>query len=691
MAQELPEIKGSENNREGLTSKFQDRVGSMKGKAQGASAVALGSDPIVAGAAGIVSGAIFSGLSQVGKIADTFRQKVTSGGKTDSVDLNVDGKIEVLGGDGEKKSVERVKEAQGDDQEESTPVSEAGRIERLLGKSSEKVDGAGNTAAGGTAMLFGSDPIVAAGMAGLAKLGSKLGSKALGTGAGLLENRRNKKSPRKKVREKMIENRKTKSMRKRMAINDSDVIASASTAALEKMPSQDDSDTIVGQSLPEMDIKLDSLVEKMTPLESLGEMNDSVKRIEEYLGDGLPDAQDRAEDKNLQRKEMSQQEDTQKLLEEISENTAEKEKKGLLGSLGGLFEGGVGGGLMRGGIGGLVGAMFGSMIRMVPRLLFQAVKKFPLVGFVASIFTGLFDGVKHYIEGGSIMGAIFKTIEGFADSVVRIFTFGLVNIEKLRDWTQPIFDSIFDAVFAIGDIISSGWDLLTESIQGIFDQLSYVFTSTMDFVNSIPDMMMSIVPDWAKRFLGVGEEGEIAENERASRLQNQNRERIQQTLEQGYESGPMGRRMELTEERRAQLEERLRVIESKERREANNRAVLQEQADVAMERAGYDRYTGDSFEVPEPKVEEDKEVLPGREVERTRLEREQAADSFERGSIELELEPMRQQARESQRMSNQINNVVQTNNNQSNIINYPGRLRKEDYFSGASNREVDWR
>lgn len=690
MAQvELPEIEGGQNDREGLTEKFKERMGTMKNQAQGASVVALGSDPIVAGAAGMVSGAIFSGLSQLGKVADGFRQRVSSRGKTEEVDLNVSGEIEVTGPEvGEAKTVERVREPANDgesEQETSSeerPTIEAGRIERILQSSSEKVDNAGNTAAGGTAMLFGSDPIVAAGMAGLAKLGSKLGSKALGAGSNLLGKRRaakvekEEKSPRKEVREKMVENRKTKSMRKRMAVQDADVIAQAATAAQDKMPTPDDSDSIVGESIPEINQSMTTLVERVAPIESLDEMKASVLRIESHLGEGLPNAQEKAEDKLRRRQEVQQQEESQKLLEEISDNTAEKEEKGLLSSLSGIFGSGAGMGFMTGGIGGLVGTIFGTMIRAVPRILMGALKKIPFVAFGVSLFKGLFDGVKQFMEGGSIMGSIFTMVESFADSILRIFTFGLVNIEKLRDWTQPIFDSIFDGIFAIKDIVMGGWDTLASSVDWIFNKTQEIFSYVGDFLASIPEKIMNLIPGPVKRFLGMGEEGEIAANERTARLRNQEREYIQQTLEQGYESAPMGRRIELTEERRERLENKLVRLNS-----MDNARVSPVEREIEQRARSTET----------PTAVEDREVLPGREVERTRLEREQAAESFERGSIELELEPMRQQARESQRMSNQINNVVQTNNNQSNIINFPGRLRKEDYFSGASNREVDWR
>lgn len=682
--QTLPELSGSETNRQERIDRFRQHIESQT---EGVQPLDGGSsNPVIHGIQGMFTNKVAKELTKVGdNLPEDFT--TTERNEDGSMTMRVTGEIDVnINGAEVSKMVEPQPTLAPAESEQQDETITPGRLEKLLDKGSEKTKNAGNAAAGGAAMFFGSDPIVAGAMATLSKLGSMGGSKLLSGGAGLVRKRREgKKGPRKEAREKMIENRKTKSIRKRTAVQDADITAHAATAAIEKMDPDSGGDSIVGEKVTDIQTGTDTIVEKVAHLDALSDMKDSVLKIESSLSDGLPTAQEKAVEKLNQRKDLENQEDTKKTLEEISDNTAQKEESGgilgsLMDTLGGFGLGRLG---LAGAGGGIIGSIMTTLTTALPRLLWTALKKFPLIGFVTSAVKGLFDGIKHYMEGGTIMGAIFETIEGFADSLIRIFTFGLVNLEDLRNWMQPAFDVLFDGVSWLVDKIMAGVDMITSSISWVFEKVKSVFEYIGEFISSLPELIVGQLPDFmqgtARSVLGIGEEGEEAATNRTERLKTMERESIERTLERGTErKGPAGDEVELSPERREQLENKLETLNKTETVERVN--PVEEEIRQGRIEESRNKET----------VQEHREMMPGREIEKERLDREQMADSFANDSIELDLAPLKSQAQQSKAISNRINNIVQHNNNQSNIINPPGSLRKEDYFSGVSNREVDW-
>lgn len=683
----MPKLEGSETNRSERVKKFKARMESMSNATTGASVAAVGSDPLVAGVAGIMSRTVFSTISKIGNLVDMMPSRAKEEQTGDSeFGLNVQGELDInVNGNSiedapmgaipatetEEPKVER--QDNSEDKKEIDEATTAGIVERALQKSSEGVDRASNLASVGAGMFFGSDPIIGAAMAGLTKLGTVLGKKGLEGGANIVRGRREKKekeSPRERVREQIVENRQTKSLRRKMAVNDADIIASGSQAAIEKMETPDEENA--GMTETQANVMVERATENS---EGIDKMSSSVERIEGHLKDALPTPQERAEAALQSERQANNAEETKALLETVAKNTEpEEEKTGLAG----LFDGLKNRGMALGGlVGGLVGSLTTIFTRTLPRLLMGAIKRIPIIALVGSMFKGLFDGVKAFMNGESVMGSIFTMIESFADSILRIFTFGLVNIEKLREWTEPVFNSIFDGIFGFADTIMSlvdkGGALLSSSIDWLFERTKMVFDYATEFIASIPEKIMNLIPGPIKGFLGLSEEEETA---RTNRLQGLEREYIQSTLESGEEAVGPGGPKEITEERRAELEEKLERL---------NREVTVSPVEENLNREVETPTPGSSL------VEEDRQIIaPGRSIDSTRSEREQLAEDFNDRTVLVNLEPMKAQMRDSQALGNRINNVVQNNNSSANIITPTSKLRKEDYFAGATNREVDW-
>lgn len=665
-----------QQDRSGVVRRMRERLEAMNDRATVAAAAPFGSDPVVAGVAGFAAKTVMNAVSKIGGAAESIFNRNPEVESPHEMNLNVDGEIQV-NANSDDRQVERAPKEEPQQEEsqveqDKEAKSQAGLIERIVERTERVVGEGENKAAGLGALAFGSDPIVAAAIGGLIKGTGAASRKGFGMTRAGFERRRARKdeqSARERVRQETIENRQTKSLRKRQALQDSDITAAAASAAVEKMPSRG-ADELVGQKLTEVGDETNALVEKMgVTNEGLERLSSSVERIEAGVIGGMPTAQEKAQEKLDRERQLENEKNSEKILEKIAENTVKDDEKGMLEK---LFDG-----LGLGGIGGLAGGLMGALTTTLPTLLMGALKKIPIVGFVVSAFKGLFDGVKAFMQGDSVMGAVMETITGFADSLIRVFSFGLLNLEKVQNMMEPAMNAIFDTFFTIKDgilsIVNGGYNILTSAAQSLFDGVSNVFHYVVDFVKSIPNKIVAMLPGPVRSVLGLSEE---ENEERTNRLQNQERTYIERVLERGEEQvGPSSQTVELTPERREVLERKLERIERGQTAEPIN-PVEQEINQRAAEES--------------PSVSEYREMLPGRLIERERLIREQEVDSANDAALSARLAPIKRQMQSNQMVNARMSNMVQQNNNQSNIINPPGSLRKEDYFSGATNREVDW-
>lgn len=108
---------------------------------------------------------------------------------------------------------------------------------------------------------------------------------------------------------------------------------------------------------------------------------------------------------------------------------------------------------------------------------------------VVSLFSGIRDGINTFNETGSVLEGISEGIMGTADSILSIFTFGFLDLEKttafLTDWIPTsVSDAVFGAVDTVIDVFANPLDSLGSMFSGIGDLLLAPFKSVFSFFES---------------------------------------------------------------------------------------------------------------------------------------------------------------------------------------------------------------
>ena len=613
------------------------------------------------------------------------------------------------------------------------------------------------------------------------------------TPTGLEEN------PRKAAVQQIRDQAKTRSARKMGVKRDKPVIAEtvkiAAAAAANNSDTSSDTESIMQQHLGETR----TLVEKVSNLESkdesssveqvsneespIGEKIDNISvNVEKYTEgqkdqhamneqtveklQSIDDHQQQSDNTNLQeaiekkrtdRLALKAQQETNKKLDALGK--PKKEEKSILDKIVDFASGF----LARGGLIstikiGLKG-VFSKVIAFIPKLLLGVIKKIPvvalIVGFIKGIFDGLMAGFKAFTSGEGIFKSLFAFVEGFADSIVRFFTFGLVNIEKLREWTQPVFDIIFGAVHGIIDtiktvltapfrLIGNYFSWLGEFYTGIWESLSSALTTPFTFIKSafssiaeileegweglqsiimapfnalanaftklksaIPNAMSNL--PFVGKFFGGDDEGIESSDVSSSDIKQGVAQAVVSVIPKpvmwGLKKVPAVRRF---------IEGATTKEETPEEPKGSSSPIserVEPEGGFFGRRRGVDssNYTPPTTETQAMRDEHRRGLASGsiEDIPSIRSidsgsrgsiiidtsEKDLATQNFSQANHQAAAAPIQAQNESTQRMQANImsSSVMNQNNNSSNHMHFGKSARKHDYVSGAMNNELDFR
>jgi lysozyme family protein len=177
---------------------------------------------------------------------------------------------------------------------------------------------------------------------------------------------------------------------------------------------------------------------------------------------------------------------------------APEEGKGFFGKLlSGLGSmGALGGGLFGGIIGSLTTTLIGmakGMILSLSRFVMTAVPRLlarlPILAIVGSFFKGLFDGYKKWAETGSIGDALMSTLNGFADSMVTLFSFGMLNLDKVNEFVatkmQWLGDMVFGSVDALFEMWVAPFQFFRDMLGTAWITLQKAFSPTLEAIGAL--------------------------------------------------------------------------------------------------------------------------------------------------------------------------------------------------------------
>ena len=130
--------------------------------------------------------------------------------------------------------------------------------------------------------------------------------------------------------------------------------------------------------------------------------------------------------------------------------SGDEEEGGLMEMLDGIGLGAIG--AVMGGIGAWV-AKFAFGLKSIAKI---AKRLFMPVTAIISAFSGVYDGFKAFEKSGSVLSGITTGIMSAGDTIIKSFTFGLLDLETITGGLQKLIpQSISDGVFGAFDWVAS--------------------------------------------------------------------------------------------------------------------------------------------------------------------------------------------------------------------------------------------
>ena len=282
-----------------------------------------------------------------------------------------------------------------------------------------------------------------------------------------------------------------------------------------KDKSEDQTDSVL-QAQDESTIRIINALDNQTTM--------SLEKQEELQ----PTFLERRQDVEMGKKALEEQKRTNKLLTEGNKQKAKDAKEGSGGFLSGILDNittVIGGGLIGFfGSGGTlmdmfskVGGLFSKLAGVLKPFLALA-KKFFVITFIISTIEGLIPAFEVFQEGGSIFEILMAGIEGFAASMIKILTFGFLDLEMLQlaatdgiEWVVDKFGLLWDGIvgltdklfkfmtFGFGDLEST-MGLVKKVLFGVFDTIKFAFSN---FINLIKFNFGFIMDVLTGNFSGV--------------------------------------------------------------------------------------------------------------------------------------------------------------------------------------------
>ena len=684
----LDKEKKTEENQEILqqisskTSKLERSLEGISKGANGAANIGLGAsaavfsgDPTLAA----ILGGASKGLGKVVEKGAGLGSRALANRRAKKQEPQDDPSINNTQTNQQPEQIQRVQQAQ-PNQSDNTDEIKASRLEKILEGTSNKADAAGNIGVGASLATFSGDPTLAAIMSGASKGLGKVVGKGSELGARGLANRRAKKQ-----KEQDADSKTT--LTKVNEVN-------TESPSLVPETNNEQDDTIINQSFTNLTDNVEEIKTVIDDSDIQETLEDrivpSLESMVNLLQDGLPTAQEKAVEKRALIKARRAKKDSNTLERTSGDSPDAGGGLTILGTglLGTLFT------KIKTGISTSLSFIFkklpGMLLRFIPRLI----TKIPFIGFVFSLFKGLFDGVKSLLNGASIGQAIMTTITSFADSLIKIFSFGLLDLSTLQDWFAPVFDMIFGGLDKLIGFLSFGFlDLenvvsflfspLTDTIErmgnffdtvkefwanklsAIGDSINAAFSAVGDFFSNLGDSIRSaiaqVVPGPLRKFFGLedktNEDGSLTETGKRDTILNMNT--VKRSKEEIIDA----------------------TISNLPRQARGSQTV--NSPDIIVPSLG----TVNEQSANNPTVAESPLIFGTNE-------RDEAARVFSDMNRQSDIAPTRVQAKQAREMNQQLSNNLtmmnQNNVSQNQNITIGRSARKQDYLAGSMNREMDF-
>lgn len=138
--------------------------------------------------------------------------------------------------------------------------------------------------------------------------------------------------------------------------------------------------------------------------------------------------------------------------------------------------------------GGIMKAMKGSM-KWIIRLGKTAIKRLPLLAIFGSLFKGIADGWDEWTKSKSIGKALMATLHGFADTMIKIFSFGFLNLDKVNRFVSEKMSWLTDGFFAsmeiLWDLVKAPFDFVGQMAPKFWSWMKKTFKSSSDAIRDL--------------------------------------------------------------------------------------------------------------------------------------------------------------------------------------------------------------
>lgn len=136
----------------------------------------------------------------------------------------------------------------------------------------------------------------------------------------------------------------------------------------------------------------------------------------------------------------------------------------------------------------------GALGKMIPNLL-KGFLKVGLVGIVASLFSGIVDGIKEYAKSGDIMKALSAGLGGF----LEFLTFGLFDKEDVEKWMKGAKEIWNNLGKYVDEYLVQPFNKIVTTVGKALDE--YIVQPVSKFVGTVSELFKQYVMDPIDGFL----------------------------------------------------------------------------------------------------------------------------------------------------------------------------------------------
>lgn len=136
----------------------------------------------------------------------------------------------------------------------------------------------------------------------------------------------------------------------------------------------------------------------------------------------------------------------------------------------------------------------GALGKMIPNLL-KGFLKVGLVGIVASLFSGIVDGIKEYAKSGDIMKALTAGLGGF----LEFLTFGLFDKEDVEKWLKGAKEIWNNLGTYVDEYLVQPFNKIVDTVGKALDE--YIVQPVSNFIGTVSELFKQYVMDPIAGFL----------------------------------------------------------------------------------------------------------------------------------------------------------------------------------------------